>query len=147
MLRDVRKARCPVSDAFAAESIVDDDVSVRESVQPIGLSPRRPSATRKAPRTIPQPMVGESPAFAALMKRVAMVAPTDATVLILGETGTGKERVAQAIHARSPRFGRPLVSINCAAVQPSLIASELFVHERGAFTGSLRQRVGRFELA
>jgi len=79
------------------------------------------------------------------MDRVAMVAPTDSTVLILGETGTGKERVAQAIHARSRRSSRPMISLNCAAIQPSLIASELFGHERGAFTGALHQRLGRFE--
>ena len=90
-----------MSDASAAVYVVDDEVSVRESVQAIGLSPKPPSAKWKPPRTISQPMVGESPAFAGLMKRVAIVAPTDATVLILGETGTGKERIAQAIHARS----------------------------------------------
>jgi formate hydrogenlyase transcriptional activator len=81
------------------------------------------------------------------MNQVAMVAPTDSTVLIFGETGTGKERIAHAIHARSPRSSRPMVSVNCAAIQPSLIASELFGHERGAFTGALHQRLGRFEHA
>jgi len=81
------------------------------------------------------------------VNRVAMVARADSTVLLLGETGTGKELVARAIHAQSPRSSRPLVSVNCGAIQPSLVASELFGHERGSFTGALRQRLGRFEHA
>jgi formate hydrogenlyase transcriptional activator len=92
-------------------------------------------------------MIGSSAALRAVHRRVSMVARTDSTVLILGETGTGKELVARAIHALSPRSRRPLVSINCAAIQPSLITSELFGHEKGAFTGALIQRKGRFELA
>jgi len=92
-------------------------------------------------------MVGNSLAFQALQNRVAVVAPTDSTVLILGETGTGKELAARAIHARSRRSNRPMVSVNCAAIQPSLLGSELFGHERGSFTGAVSQRVGRFELA
>ena len=244
MLRVVSKARCPMSDASAAVYVVDDDVSVRESVQGlihsanfrvetfasarelldrcrdevpgclvldvnlpglsgldvqqelasaevhvpvifitghgdiptsvramksgalefltkpldgdallaairqgIARSPKGASARSRAPRTLSEQMVGASPAFKAVIDRVAMVAPTDSTVLILGETGTGKERIAHAIHARSHRSGRPMVSVNCAAIQPSLIASELFGHERGAFTGALHQRLGRFELA
>src|SRR6267142_335310 len=244
MLRVVSKARCPMSDASAAVYVVDDDVSVRESVQGlihsanfrvetfasarelldrcrdevpgclvldvnlpglsgldvqqelasaevhvpvifitghgdiptsvramksgalefltkpldgdallaairqgIARSPKGESARSRAPRRLSQQMVGDSPAFKAVIDRVAMVAPTDSTVLILGETGTGKERIAHAIHARSHRSARPIVSVNCAAIQPSLIASELFGHERGAFTGALHQRLGRFELA
>ena len=91
--------------------------------------------------------IGSSPAFQAMVNRVAMVARADSTVLLLGETGTGKELVARAIHAQSPRSSRPLVSVNCGAIQPSLVASELFGHERGSFTGALRQRLGRFEHA
>jgi len=91
--------------------------------------------------------VGTSAGLKTVLNRVASVAPTESTVLILGETGTGKELVAHAIHGRSPRCSRPLVSVNCAAIQPSLIASELFGHEKGAFTGALQQRRGRFELA
>ncbi len=81
------------------------------------------------------------------MQEVSLVAPTDATVLILGETGTGKELIARAIHERSNRSARPFIRVNCAAIPPSLIASELFGHEKGAFTGALQRRLGRFESA
>src|SRR5207247_7865408 len=79
--------------------------------------------------------------------RVATVAPTDSTVLITGATGTGKELIARAIHKRSPRSARAFVGVNCAAIPSSLIASELFGHEKGAFTGALQRRLGRFEVA
>jgi transcriptional regulator with GAF, ATPase, and Fis domain len=82
-----------------------------------------------------------------VLDRVAKVAPTDSTVLITGETGTGKELIARAVHKRSHRAGRAFVSVNCAALAPSLISSELFGHERGAFTGATQRRLGRFELA
>jgi transcriptional regulator with GAF, ATPase, and Fis domain len=92
-------------------------------------------------------MIGRSPALAGVRKLVAQVAPTDSTVLVLGETGTGKELVARAIHRLSPRRNRPLIKVNCGAISPTLIESELFGHEKGAFTGALQRRVGRFELA
>ena len=92
-------------------------------------------------------IVGESAALQAVLKHVVKVAPTDSTVLITGETGTGKELIARAIHKRSPRAARAFVSVNCAAIPPSLIASELFGHEKGAFTGATQRRLGRFELA
>jgi len=92
-------------------------------------------------------IVGSSPALQAVLSRVARVAPADSTVLIMGETGTGKELVARAIHKRSQRSARAFVSVNCAAVPPSLVASELFGHEKGAFTGAQQRRLGRFELA
>src|SRR5580692_6898730 len=92
-------------------------------------------------------IVGESPALRAVLARVAKVAPTDSTVLITGETGTGKELIARAIHKRSLRAARAFVSVNCAATPAALIASELFGHEKGAFTGALQRRLGRFELA
>jgi transcriptional regulator with GAF, ATPase, and Fis domain len=92
-------------------------------------------------------IVGASPALKAVLARVVKVAPTDSTVFITGETGTGKELVARAIHKRSKRSARAFVSVNCAAIPASLIASELFGHEKGAFTGALQRRLGRFELA
>jgi formate hydrogenlyase transcriptional activator len=92
-------------------------------------------------------IVGESPALRASLARVTEVAPTDASVLLLGDTGTGKELFARALHERSPRRQRPLVSVNCAALPATLIESELFGHERGAFTGAVAARQGRFELA
>jgi len=92
-------------------------------------------------------MVGDSPALQRVRELVAQVAPTDSTVLIQGETGTGKELVARAIHERSARRERPLVKINCAALPRELVESELFGHEKGAFTGAVQQRRGRFELA
>jgi len=82
-------------------------------------------------------IVGSSPVLQGVLSRVARVAPTDSTVLITGETRTGKELVARAIHQRSKRSARPLVSVSCGAVPPSLITSELFGHEKGAFTGIL----------
>jgi PAS domain S-box-containing protein len=92
-------------------------------------------------------IVGTSPALQAVLSRVSKVARSDSTVLITGETGTGKELVARAIHRRSSRASRAFVSVNCAAVPRELIASELFGHEKGAFTGAIQQRLGRFELA
>jgi PAS domain S-box-containing protein len=92
-------------------------------------------------------IVGESPALQAVLTRVAKVAPTESTVLITGETGTGKELIARCIHKRSQRAARAFVSVNCATIPSSLIASELFGHERGAFTGATQRRLGRFELA
>ena len=92
-------------------------------------------------------IVGTSPALQAVHSRVIKVAATDSTVLITGETGTGKELVARAIHRRSDRVSRPFVGVNCAAIPRDLIASELFGHEKGAFTGATQQRLGRFELA
>src|SRR6266404_4293514 len=92
-------------------------------------------------------IVGSSRAVRHLLAKIRQVAPTDSTVLILGETGTGKELVARAIHKRSQRASRAFVSVNCAAIPPTLIASELFGHEKGAFTGARTRRLGRFELA
>jgi DNA-binding NtrC family response regulator len=92
-------------------------------------------------------MIGESPALQAILRDMRVVAPTDAAVLIQGETGTGKELVARAIHELSSRRQRPFIMVNCAAIPATLLESELFGHEKGAFTGAFAQKVGRFELA
>src|SRR5439155_11294133 len=92
-------------------------------------------------------LVGSNPAFVRSLEAAQRVAPTDLTVLIEGESGTGKELLAQAIHRRSARKDGPLVAVNCAAIPEGLLESELFGHERCAFTGAIRTRVGRLELA
>ena len=92
-------------------------------------------------------IIGNSPALESVLEQVEQVAPTDSSVLIQGETGTGKELVARAIHNLSTRCGRPFVKLNCAAIPFDLLESELFGHERGAFTGAIAQKIGRFELA
>lgn len=91
--------------------------------------------------------VGRSPGLRAVLTQLAQVAPTSATVLLLGESGTGKELAANTIHAGSPRAGHPFIKINCAALPEGLIESELFGHEKGAFTGAVGMRKGRFEAA
>jgi transcriptional regulator with GAF, ATPase, and Fis domain len=92
-------------------------------------------------------VIGNSPALESVLEQVERVAPTDSTVLIQGETGTGKELIAHAIHNLSSRCGRPFVRLNCAAIPLDLLESELFGHEKGAFTGAIAQKIGRFELA
>src|ERR1700677_1352469 len=92
-------------------------------------------------------IIGSNPALEAVLAKVDLVAPTDSTVLVMGETGTGKELIARAVHNLSPRAGRPFVKVNCAAIPFDLLESELFGHERGAFTGAIAQKIGRFELA
>jgi PAS domain S-box-containing protein len=92
-------------------------------------------------------IVGTSKPLRAVLSRISKVGPTDSTVLITGETGTGKELIARAVHKRSQRSGRPFVSVNCAALPPTLVSSELFGHEKGAFTGATERRLGRFEMA
>ncbi len=92
-------------------------------------------------------IIGNSPALESVLEQVEQVAPTDSTVLIQGETGTGKELIARAVHNLSARCGRPFIKLNCAAIPFDLLESELFGHERGAFTGAIAQKVGRFELA
>jgi len=92
-------------------------------------------------------IIGESQSIKAVLRRIEQVAPTDSTVLIRGDTGTGKELIARAIHNLSPRKDRPLVRVNCGAIPAFLVESELFGHEKGSFTGALQRRIGRFELA
>ena len=100
----------------------------------------------RVPRRFEQ-IIGKSPALESVLDQVEQVAPTDSTVLIQGETGTGKELIARAVHESSLRFGRPFIKLNCAAIPFDLLESELFGHEKGAFTGAIAQKVGRFELA
>src|ERR1700692_1359744 len=92
-------------------------------------------------------IVGTSKSLKAVLSRIAKVAPTDTTVLITGETGKGKELIPRAVHKRSQRSDCPFVSVNCAALPPTLVSSELFGHEKGAFTGATERRLGRFEMS
>ena len=110
------------------------------------LQPFRSDDQDRNPRRFEQ-IIGKSPALEAVLEQVERVAPTDSTVLIEGETGTGKELIARAVHDLSSRFGRPFIKLNCAAIPFDLLESELFGHEKGAFTGAIAQKVGRFELA
>jgi transcriptional regulator with GAF, ATPase, and Fis domain len=92
-------------------------------------------------------IIGNSAALESVLDQVEQVAPTDSTVLVEGETGTGKELIAHAVHNASQRFGRPFIKLNCAAIPLDLLESELFGHEKGAFTGAIAQKIGRFEMA
>jgi len=113
----------------------------------VGAVARFESADRDVnPRRFEQ-IIGSSPALEAVLEQVELVAPTDSTVLVQGETGTGKELIARAIHNLSSRCGRPFIKLNCAAIPFDLLESELFGHEKGAFTGAIAQKIGRFELA
>src|SRR2546426_3189300 len=105
---------------------------------------RRPPRSTLFPYTT---LFRSSPALLEVLRRVDQVAPTDSSVLIYGETGTGKELIARAIHNRSVRKNRPLVKVNCSAISAGLVESELFGHVKGAFTGAFERRIGRFELA
>ena len=116
----------------AEESIKNENLALREEIDKASMF---------------EEIVGISSTLRTVLTRVAKVAPTESTVLIAGETGTGKELIARAIHKRSERSSRPFVSVNCAAIPQSLIGSELFGHEKGAFTGASQRRLGRFEMA
>jgi len=107
----------------------------------------RPGSDRHSEERGFEQIIGSSAALESVLEQVERVAPTDSTVLIQGETGTGKELIARAIHNLSSRCGRPFVKINCAAIPLDLLESELFGHEKGAFTGAIAQKIGRFELA
>ena len=123
-------------------------MSTRFTVQPTEDCVCEDQATHQSPRPRKfEQLIGNSPALEAVLDGVKRVAPTSSTVLIQGETGTGKELIARAIHNISPRCGRPFIKLNCAAIPLDLLESELFGHERGAFTGAIAQKLGRFELA
>jgi len=113
----------------------------------VGNLQRLPSADWDRTERRFEQIVGESSALESVLDQVRRVAPTDSTALILGETGTGKELIARAIHHISDRCGRPFVKLNCAAIPFDLLESELFGHEKGAFTGAIAQKMGRFEMA
>lgn len=108
---------------------------------------RVPSSDRDRSERRFEQIVGKSSALESGLEQVRRVAPTDSTALILGETGTGKELIARAIHNISDRCGRPFIKLNCAAIPFDLLESELFGHEKGAFTGAIAQEIGRFEMA
>jgi PAS domain S-box-containing protein len=131
------ESRTALETAFAEiktlkDQLYQENIALREEIDKVSMF---------------EEIVGKSPALQAVLTRVAKVAPADTTVLITGETGTGKELIARAIHKRSLRASRAFVSVNCAAIPTTLIAAELFGHEKGAFTGAVQRRLGRFELA
>ena len=132
-----RRARAELETAFEEikklkDQLHDENVALREQIDQAFMF---------------EEIVGSSPALQTVLSRILKVAPTDSTVLITGETGTGKELIARAIHKHSQRSGRAFIGVNCASIPSSLIASELFGHEKGAFTGALQRHQGRFELA
>ena len=128
---------------YAASTDIDERKRAEERLQQENVALREEISNA----SMFEEIVGSSPPLRIILSRIAKVAPTASTVIITGETGTGKELVARAIHRRSQRCSRPFVSVNCAAIPRDLIASELFGHEKGAFTGALQRRVGKFELA
>ncbi|WP_189686847.1 nitric oxide reductase transcriptional regulator NorR [Pseudorhodoferax aquiterrae] len=142
-------------DMVALQSLADlaaATVAAAERMDDLALraedAQRRAEQYRRAAGSTPaRRLVGRSAAHRALLREIALVGPSDLTVLVGGETGVGKELVVQALHAASPRAGRPLVSLNCAALPETLVESELFGHVRGAFSGAVAERQGKFELA
>ena len=139
----VRDPGGPISRWYLASTDIDDRKRSEERLQLENVALREEIA--KA--SMFEEIIGASPKLAAVLSRVSKVASSDSTVLITGETGTGKELIARAIHRRSGRSSGAFVAVNCAAIPRELIASELFGHERGAFTGAIQRRLGRFELA
>ena len=138
-----------ISEATSQEKISDE--AIREELSRIADSPMfnrldQPLSKVGSGRRYEQ-IIGDSRALRNVLEQVERVAPADSTVLVRGETGTGKELIAHAIHNASLRRGRPLIKLNCAAIPFDLLESELFGHERGAFTGAIAQKIGRFELA
>ena len=138
-----RNERGQVTRWYATGTDIDDRVRAEERTRNENLALRE-QIDRDS---MFEDIVGSSEALRKVLRQVAKVAPSDSTVLILGETGTGKELIARAIHKRSKRADRAFIGVNCAAIPPSLIASELFGHEKGAFTGATQRRLGRFESA
>jgi len=138
---------------FRDEDLLTAVAQALHRARPMGPGPHPPAAAtpaadedRRSERHFPE-IIGTSAALRRVLHQVELVAPTDATVLLVGETGTGKELLARAIHRLSPRRAQAFVTLNCAAIPTGLLESELFGHEKGAFTGAIAQRIGRFELA
>jgi len=142
-LKPIRDDQGDITRWYAAATDIEDRKKTKEDVQKENIVLR----DKIDETSMFEEIVGSSTVLRKVLVQVAKVASTDSTVLIAGETGTGKELLARAIHRRSPRSSRAFVAINCAAIPSALIASELFGHEKGAFTGALTQRLGRFELA
>jgi len=134
-------------DRSTGESFTPEDLELLTALANAATPVLRPEPAAPVPAGGAPRLLGDSPAMRALRSEIARIAPTGATVLISGETGTGKELVARALHAGGPRAGRPFVAVNCAALVESLLEAELFGHEKGAFTGADRARPGRFEQA
>jgi PAS domain S-box-containing protein len=139
----LRDEKGQINRFYAASIDIDDRKKTEESLRQENVALRE----EVDKSSMFEEIVGTSPALKRVLSRISKVAPSDSTVLVTGETGTGKELVARAIHRRSNRKSRAFVSVNCAAIPRDLIASELFGHEKGAFTGATQQRTGRFELA
>src|SRR4029450_7750518 len=137
-----RKRAC---ESAAHEAAVKARGETMQSAQSLDHS--EDAIPRSAAERVARPIIGNSWGLRQGWQQVEIVAPTDATVLVLGETGTGKELIARAIHDASPRRQRPFIKMNCAAIPSSLRESELFGQGRGSFTGAVAQRIGRFELA
>jgi len=142
-LNPVRDEQGRVTRWYSATTDIDDRKQAEQRLQNENIALRE----EVDQASMFEEIVGPSAALRRVLSQVAKVAPTDSTVLILGETGTGKELIARAIHNRSNRSMRAFVRVNCAAIPQPLIASELFGHEKGAFTGATQRRLGRFELS
>jgi len=122
-------------------------ITIRNAMDKSSLIVETRTLLRKVGRIKTQEMIGNSPALRQIQETIERVAPTDARILVTGENGTGKELVARWVHAKSPRNTHPIVEVNCAAIPSELIESELFGHEKGAFTSAVKQRIGKFEQA
>ena len=142
-LTPIKDERGQITRWYATATDIEDRKRAEEEIRKENIALRE----ELGKSSMFEEVIGTSPVLQMVLGRAAKVAPTDSTVLIMGETGTGKELIARAIHKRSKRSGRPFISVNCAAVPSSLIMSELFGHEKGAFTGAVQRRLGRFELA
>ena len=126
---------------------IDLDELLASVRQATGLSQRRAAQVLRRAKQLPPHIIAVSPLMQALFRDCALIAASESRVLITGESGVGKEAVADVIHAWSPRAAGPLVKVNCAAIPENLLESELFGHEKGAFTGAVAQRIGRFQMA